>query len=168
MTWKYHQDVIEESTDLALVYNNVKQLLKKGGLSDTEKKEQQQLVKLFSISEDGKKGAPLMQNYNVEAGDVSFGQLNKLLDLSARGWYADNDQQAKESFVKAVRYMLNQGFAWEAAWAPITTMGTRSGIFSVLSGGWKDVLRANNLWEDARKRLPTGVACRKQDNLLIT
>ena len=102
----------EESTDLALVYNNVKQLLKKGGLSDTEKKEQQQLVKLFSISEDGKKGAPLMQNYNVEAGDVSFGQLNKLLDLSARGWYADNDQQAKESFVKAVRYMLNQGFAW--------------------------------------------------------
>ncbi len=141
----------EESTDLALVYNNVKQLLKKGGLSDTEKKEQQQLVKLFSISEDGKKGAPLMQNYNVEAGDVSFGQLNKLLDLSARGWYADNDQQAKESFVKAVRYMLNQGFAWGSGMGTNHHYGYQ--IRDIFGAVWwmEDVLRANNLWEDARK-----------------
>ena len=50
----------EESTDLALVYNNVK-TVEKGGLSDT-KKEQQQLVNSFPFQKTERR-SPLMQNY---------------------------------------------------------------------------------------------------------
>jgi chondroitin-sulfate-ABC endolyase/exolyase len=141
----------KESTDLALVYDNVKQMLKKGSLSDTEKKEQQQLIQLFSISENGKKGAPLMQNDNTKPGDVNFGQLNKLLDLSARGWYADKDNAAKENFLLTIRYMLNQGFAWESGMGTNHHYGYQ--IRDIFGAVWwmEDVLRANNLWEETRK-----------------
>ena len=141
----------EESTDLALVYENVKRMLRKGSLSDTEKKEQQQLMQLFSISENGKSGAPLMQNDNTEPGDVNFGQLNKLLDLSARGWYADGDKTAKENFLMTIRYMLNQGFAWESGMGTNHHYGYQ--IRDIFGAVWwmEDVLRANNLWEETRK-----------------
>lgn len=142
---------ITESADLAIVYNNVKQMLKKESLSDAEKKDLQKLVQLFSISEDGTKGAPLIQNDNAKAGDVHFGQLNKLIDLSARGWYADRDKAAKEEFLKTVRYMLNQGFAWESGMGTNHHYGYQ--IRDIFGAIWwmEDVLRTNNLWEETRK-----------------
>ncbi|HBB01457.1 MAG: hypothetical protein A2W86_05305 [Bacteroidetes bacterium GWD2_45_23] len=142
---------IAESTDLALVYDNVKQMLKKEGLADAEKKELQKLIQLFSISEDGTKGAPLMQNDNAKQGDVHFGQLNKLIDLSARAWYVDGDKSAKEEFVKTVRYMLIQGFAWESGMGTNHHYGYQ--IRDIFGAIWwmEDVLRANNLWVETRK-----------------
>ena len=142
---------LAESADLALVYDHVKQMLRKGVLSDAEKRDLQQMVELFSISEDGTKGAPLMQNDNAKAGDVHFGQLDKLIDLSARGWYADRDKAAKEVFVRTVRYMLNQGFAWESGMGTNHHYGYQ--IRDIFGAVWwmEDVLRANNLWEETRK-----------------
>ena len=40
---------------------------------------------------------PLMQKDNLLPGDVSYGQLNKLLTCY-RGWYADGNESAKEEF----------------------------------------------------------------------
>ncbi len=141
----------EESSELTRVYGRVKQLLKKKSLSENEKEDLRRLVALFAISDDGTKGAPLMQNDNAEEGDVHFGQLNRLIDLTARGWYMDGDQEMKEMFVKTVRYMLQQGFAYESGMGTNHHYGYQ--IRDLFGAVWwmEDVLRENNLWEETRK-----------------
>ncbi len=139
-----------ESSEVSLVYEQVKQMLKKEALSEKEEQELKKLADLFSISDDGTKGAPLMQNDNAEVGDVHFGQLNKLLDLSARGWYADGDPVKKEIFVKAIRYMLHQGFAKGSGMGTNHHYGYQ--IRDIFGAVWwmEDILREQGLWDETR------------------
>jgi len=142
-----------EKDELNKIYNNIKNLLKKKTLSSSEKSQLTSLLTTFSISDDGKKGAPLMQNDNCKPGDVSYAQLNQLLDLLSRGWYIDRDVTCKTNFVKAIRYMLNQGFAYESG------MGTNHhygyNIRDIFGAIWwmEDVLKENNLWEETHKTI---------------
>ncbi|MDD4459497.1 MAG: chondroitinase family polysaccharide lyase [Proteiniphilum sp.] len=139
-----------ELSELNLVYERTKQMLRKGALTEGEQQELKGLEKRFSISEDGTKGAPLMQNDNAEAGDVHFGQLNRLLDLSARGWYNGNDREKKELFVKAIRYMLHQGFAKGSGMGTNHHYGYQ--IREIFGAVWwmEDILRKENLWAETR------------------
>jgi chondroitin-sulfate-ABC endolyase/exolyase len=140
-----------ELGQLNLVYENTKGSLKKRGLSDKEKEELQRLTTLFAISDDAKRGAPLMQKDNLLPGDVSYGQLNKLLDLLSRSWYADGNESAKKEFVKTVRYMLNQGFAFESGMGTNHHYGYE--IRDLYGAIWwmEDVLREADIWEETRK-----------------
>lgn len=140
----------EESAEVNHVYGQVKEMLRKGTLSEKEQQELKTLVQLFSISDDGTKGAPLMQNDNTELGDVHFGQLNSLLDLSARGWYVDGDQAKKEIFVKAIRYMLQQGFAKGSCMGTNHHYGYQ--IREIFGAVWwmEKVLKEEGLWKEAR------------------
>ncbi len=139
-----------DSRELAFVYDNVKQSQKKRGLSEKEEKNLQRLITRFAISDDGKKGAPLMQKDNMLPGDVHFGHLNQLLDLSARGWYVDKNEEAKETFIKAIRYMLQQGFAHDSGMGTNHHYGYQ--IRDLFGAIWwmEDVLKEQGLWDETR------------------
>ncbi len=147
------QLTIEEENDLAIVYKNIKNEVKGKSLSLKEKEELIRLVDIFTISEDGLRGAPLLQKDNLKDGDVHYEQLNDLMDLSARSWYIDNDKWSRSVFIKAIKYMLNQGFAYESG------MGTNHhygyNIRDMAGSIWwmEDVLKKENLWEDAQRAI---------------
>ncbi len=140
----------EEEADLAIVYNNVKNEVKGKSLTSKQKEKLADLIELINISDDGLKGAPLLQKDYLEEGDVHYTHLNDLIDLSARSWYIDKDKAGKSTFIKAIKYMLNQGFAYGSG------MGTNHhygyNIRDMAGAIWwmEDVLRKENLWEDAR------------------
>ncbi|RNC66399.1 chondroitinase family polysaccharide lyase [Proteiniphilum sp. X52] len=140
-----------ESKHLSLVYDQLKLSSKKRSLSDKEKKQLQQLINRFAISDDGKRGAPLMQKDNMLPGDVHFGHLDQLLDLSARGWYMDGDKEAKHTFVKAIRYMLHQGFAYGSGMGTNHHYGYQ--VRDLFGAIWwmEDVLKEQGLWEETRR-----------------
>ena len=140
-----------ELGQLNLVYEQVKESWKKGGLSDKEKQEQQRFISLFAISDDSKRGAPLMQKDNTIPGDVNYEQLTKLLDLSARGWYADGDENAKNEFLKTVRYMLNQGFAYESGMGTNHHYGYPTRELYGAIWWMEEVLREAGLWDETRR-----------------
>ena len=140
-----------EKGQLNLVYESVKGSLKKPALSAKEKEELQRLTALFAISDDAKRGAPLMQKDNLLPGDVSYGQLSKLLDLLSRSWYADGNENAKKEFVKTVRYMLNQGLAFESGMGTNHHYGYE--IRDLYGAIWwmEEVLKEAGIWEETRK-----------------
>lgn len=143
----------QEEADLNIVYKNIKNEVKGKSLSSNEQEELAELIDLFNISDDGKRGAPLLQKDNVTEGDVDFIQLNDLINLSARSWYIDNDKVGKRTFIKAIKYMLNQGFAYESGMATNHHYGYD--IRDMAGAIWwmEDVLKNENLWEDARKAI---------------
>lgn len=140
-----------EAHDLEIVCRNIKNEVCGDPLSKSEKEEWMRLIDIFDISDDGKRGAPLLQKNNVQTGDVDYIQLNNLLDLSARSWYIDNNGMGKLIFVKTIKYMLHQGFAYESG------MGTNHhygyDIRDMAGAIWwmEDVLKEENLWEETRK-----------------
>ncbi len=142
-----------QEADLATVYNNIKNQVKGKSLAQSEKKQLAELIDLLNISEDGTQGAPLLQKDNLEKGDVNFQQLNDLINLSARSWYMDKDIAGKMTFLKAIRYMLNQGFAYESGMGTNHHYGYE--IREIAGAIWwmEDVLRKEKLWEDARKAI---------------
>ncbi len=144
---------ISEKEELQKISFNIKNLLRKKSLSNKEKVQLAELIKIFSISDDGKKGAPLMQNNNCKNGDVSYSQLNQFLDLLSRGWYIDRDTVCKNNFIKAVRYMLNQGFAYGSGMGTNHHYGYH--IRDIFGAIWwmEDVLRENGLWDEVRKAI---------------
>lgn len=143
----------QQSAEINTVYQHIKNQLKGKSLSKTDKTRLNKLEAKFAISDNGKTGAPLIQKDNLIEGDVSYGELNQLLDLSSRGWYIDNNPLHKVLFVKAVRYMLNQGFAYESG------MGTNHhygySTRKIYGAIWwmEQVLRDEKLWEEARKAI---------------
>lgn len=145
--------LLQEKMDLNVVRQNIKREIKGRTLSKNDKAKLKELVDVFQISYDGKRGAPLLQKNNVNKGDVHFGHLNNLLDLSSRSWYVDKNKQGKDIFIKAVRYMLHQGFAYESC------MGTNHhygyDIKNIAGSIWwmEDVLKKENLWDEARKAI---------------
>ena len=144
---------MSEKKELQKISFNIKNLLKKNSLSNKEKVQLTELIKIFSISDDGKKGAPLMHNNNCKSGDVSYAQLNQFLDLLSRGWYIDRDTVCKDNFIKAVRYMLNQGFAYGSGMGTNHHYGYH--IRDIFGAIWwmEDVLRENDLWDKMRNTI---------------
>lgn len=135
------------------VIKRVKNLYSFKPLSVKERQQLHKLEQLMNISEDGKKGAPLLQKDNLVKGDVTYSHLNKLLYLSARGWLNGKFEADKKIFIKAIRYMLNQGFAYGS------TMGTNHHygytIRNIFGTIWamEGVLKQNHLWEKAKKAI---------------
>lgn len=140
-----------ESSDLITVSESLKSMVKKGGLSEAEKNQLHKLIERFSISNDANRGAPLMQKNEMLPGDVNYGHLNNLIDLSARGWYADKDEASKEMFLKTVRYMLKQGFAFESGMGTNHHYGYDLRDFYGALWLMEDILRNNDLWDETRQ-----------------
>lgn len=140
-----------ERADLELVYENVKEMVRKKGLSGSEKIQLDHLVERFSISNDANRGAPLMQKDEMLPGDVNYRDLNNLIDLSARAWYADKDEESKAVFLKTVRYMLKQGFAFESGMGTNHHYGYELRDFFGAIWMMEEILRENSLWIETRK-----------------
>lgn len=139
-----------EKQDMETVHTAIMTQLKGKTLSSSDKTTLNNLVKTLKLTAEGK-GAPLMQKNNVKSGDVHFGQLNKVLDLSARGWYIDGDAEKKALFIQAIRYALDQGFAYGSGMGTNHHYGydTRE-IYGAIA--WmKQPLYEAGLWEEASK-----------------
>lgn len=142
--------LFQERMDLNVVRQNIQNEAKGRSLTKKDKTKLKELVEVFQISDDGKRGAPLLQKNNVKEGDVHFGHLNDLLDLSARSWYIDKNKSGRDVFIKAVKYMLHQGVAYESC------MGTNHhygyDIQNMAGSIWwmQDVLKKENLWKEAK------------------
>ncbi|MGL5920328.1 MAG: chondroitinase family polysaccharide lyase, partial [Bacteroidales bacterium] len=146
----------------------IKSMLKGRTLSASDRTTLSDLVTKVRLTPDGG-GAPLMLNNSVKSGDISFTQLNQLLDLSSRGWYIDNNEPDKQTFISAVKYALDQGFAYESG------MGTNHhygySTREIYGAVWwmQDVLTAAGLWDDAYRMVTywSGLAeCRQPFNPL--
>ena len=157
-----------EQKEMDDISASIKTMLKGRALSSSDRSTLSALVAKVRLTPDGG-GAPLMLNDSVKSGDISFTQLNQLLDLSARGWYIDNNESDKQTFISAVKYALDQGFAYESG------MGTNHhyGYFvrEIFGAIWwmQDVLTATNLWDDAYRMVSywSGLAeCRQPFNPL--
>lgn len=136
------------------VEQRVKKLYSEKNLSNKEKERLQELNQILHISLDGTKGAPLMQKNNVRKGeDVSFIEINDYLDLNSRAYKNTKNPKFKADFIKGVKYMLNQGFAYESG------MGTNHhygyDIKEMFGAIWRmeEELKQENLWNQTRKAL---------------
>lgn len=129
----------------------VKETSKGKPLNDKEQGQLSALEEKLSISDDGKRGAPLMQKNNLERGDVSLRKLAMFLDLSSRGWVNTHNKNYLNLYLKGLKYMQCQGFAYESG------MGTNHhygyDIPEIYASVWRmeNELRVANLWEGAKK-----------------
>ena len=158
----------EELKEMATISDAIKAVIKGKTLSTADRNTLNDLISKVKLTPEGG-GAPLMQKDNVKTGDINFLQLNKLLDLSSRGWYIDNNETDKQTFISAVKYALDQGFAYESGMGTNHHYGydTRE-IYGAI--WWmQDVLIENNLWDDAYRMVAywSGLAeCRQPFNRL--
>ncbi|MRI64286.1 chondroitinase [Ornithobacterium rhinotracheale] len=143
-----------QKAQIAQVEKRVKKMYSEKNLSEKESARLLELDQMLQISPDGTKGAPLMQKNNVRKGeDVSFIEINDYLDLNSRAYINTKNPKFKSDFIKGVKYMLNQGFAYESG------MGTNHhygyDIKEMFGALWRmeEVLKQENLWNEARKAL---------------
>ncbi|MGL5786343.1 MAG: chondroitinase family polysaccharide lyase [Bacteroidales bacterium] len=158
----------QEQKEMQSIVTAIKGVVKGKTLSASDRTTLDNLVKTVKLTPEGK-GAPLMQNDNVRSGDVNFTQLNKLLDLSARGWYIDKNEADKQTFISAVKYALDQGFAYESGMGTNHHYGYNTRELYGAIWWMQDILTDNNLWEDAYKMVSywSGLAeCRQPFNVL--
>lgn len=143
----------KETADLDKVYHNIKNQLRGGKLTPSDEKKLRELQSILNISDDGCKGAPLMQKDNMKPGDAKYDQLSNLLSLTARGWYIHKNPKYKTEFIKAVRYMLHQGYAYESGMGTNHHYGYQ--IRDMYGAIWwmEDVLKSVGLWNDAREAI---------------
>ncbi|MBV7441659.1 hypothetical protein KRX57_09520 [Weeksellaceae bacterium TAE3-ERU29] len=142
-----------EQQFLNRVIFRVKELYSEAPLRDKDIDKLKKLEETFNISDDGTKGAPLMQKDNLRKGDVNYRQLNDLLFLASRGWVNTGDTYYKNLFIKGIRYMLNQGFAYESAMGTNHHYGYE--IRELFGAVWsmKDILKQEKLWDETIKTL---------------
>ncbi|MEG1837688.1 MAG: chondroitinase family polysaccharide lyase, partial [Bacteroidaceae bacterium] len=143
----------QELADMNTVSEKIKNEVKGKALTSAENTTLTNLANnVLKLTADGK-GAPLMQKDNCASGDVNFSKLNTLLNLSARGWYIDNDVTKKNIFIQGIRYMLDQGFAYGSCMGTNHHYGYE--IRELFGAVWwmKDVLKENGLWDDTYKAI---------------
>ncbi|MBV7441138.1 T9SS type A sorting domain-containing protein [Weeksellaceae bacterium TAE3-ERU29] len=140
----------QQKEDLKKIATKLDESFQMGKLSASDESKLSVLENKLSINSDGTQGAPLMQKDNMIKGDADYADLNQYLYLNARKWLGNKDNKGKNDFIKGVRYMLNQGFAYGSGMGTNHHYGyqTRNIFWSIYK--MKDVLKAVGLWEEAK------------------
>lgn len=105
----------KELEDMALIRERIKANYKGSAISALELNGLLNNLKKWGIGVDNAVGVkPLVSVYDPQysaTNDYNLTNLSDLLNKLARGWYMNNNQQAKTGFINTIKWAIDQGFS---------------------------------------------------------